>query len=211
MRKFTLTDRLLDQADQAARTLFARPQSTRQSPAGDIEGGALTDAEREHAGGLMRINHTGEVCAQALYFGQSMFARDARIRSHLLRAASEEGDHLAWCQQRLDELDQRASLLNPLWYLGSFALGAAAAMLGDQVSLGFVAETERQVESHLNDHMQRLPDSDNRSRAIVSQMASDEAEHGRQALDAGGEDLPDGVRQAMGIAAGFMKLITYRV
>lgn len=159
----------------------------------------------------MRVNHTGEVCAQALYSGQAAVARDEKTRAQLLEAASEETDHLAWCGERLRELDSRPSLLNPLWYAGSFAIGALAALVSDKVSLGFVVETERQVEAHLGEHLQKLPEADARSRAIVAEMQADEARHGRLAKDAGGIDLPPPVPGLMRLASAVMKAVAYRV
>jgi ubiquinone biosynthesis monooxygenase Coq7 len=159
----------------------------------------------------MRVNHSGEVAAQALYQGQAAFARNPRTRELLLRSGREETDHLAWCEQRLRELDSRPSLLTPLWYAGSFALGAAAAALGDRVSLGFVAETERQVEGHLESHLDRLPAEDARSRAIIAQMQRDEVEHGQAALAAGGVELPSPVRDAMRATARVMTFTSYWV
>ncbi len=146
----------------------------------------MDDTQRRHVAGLMRVNHTGEVCAQALYLGQAALARNADNRAHLLHAAAEETDHLAWCAQRLQELDSHPSVFNPLWYLGSYAIGAAAALAGDPLSLGFVMETERQVEAHLADHLQRLPAEDDRSRAVLTQMQADEVRHGQAAQQRGG-------------------------
>jgi len=157
----------------------------------------------------MRINHAGEVCAQALYSGQAAVARDAAVRTRLLEAAAEETDHLAWCGERLDALHSRPSLLNPLWYAGSFAIGAAAALASDAVSLGFVVETERQVEAHLGEHLQKLPEDDARSRAVVAQMQADEARHGTLARQAGGIDLPAPVPALMRAASAVMKAVAY--
>ena len=213
MRQLSLVDRLIEQIDTALRTVVApAPEPTSEYPAARASDSIeWTESARKHAAGLMRINHTGEICAQALYFGQSMFARSEEIRGHLLEAAAEEGDHLSWCAQRLDELSDRPSRLNAIWYFGAFSLGACAAALGDSVSLGFVFETERQVESHLHDHLEALPVGDERSRAIVRQMAEDEARHGQEALDKGGQKMPQGIQQAMAMAADFMKLVVYRV
>ena len=172
---------------------------------------ALDTRERIDVAGMMRGNHTGEVCAQALYLGQAAVASDAHIRAHLLQAAAEEVDHLNWCKQRLDELDARPSVFNPLWYAGSFAIGAGAALFGDPVSLGFVVETERQVEAHLGTHLERLPDRDARSRAILGHMQREEAEHGEDARRAGGVELPEAVKRAMALSAGLMKTIAYRL
>ena len=171
----------------------------------------LDEADRRNAAGLMRVNHTGEVCAQALYSGQAAVARDAATRSQLLEAAQEETDHLAWCADRLDALQSRPSLLNPLWYAGSFAIGAAAALISDRVSLGFVVETERQVEAHLGEHLQKLPDADVRSRAVVAQMQMDEARHGELAKRAGGIELPQPIPALMKFASAVMKAVAYRI
>ncbi len=189
-------DTLISTADKALRSLFAPARAARPSPA---TGPApeLTEAERRESGALMRVNHTGEVAAQALYHGQAFVARDENTRNMLLHAAREETDHLAWCEARLSELQSRPSLLNPLWYAGSFAIGALAATFGDRVSLGFVSETERQVEGHLNVHLTRLPPADSRSRAILEQMRTDEISHGAAARAAGGAELPAPVRVLM--------------
>jgi ubiquinone biosynthesis monooxygenase Coq7 len=171
----------------------------------------LTPDERRHAAGLMRVNHTGEVCAQALYAAQALVARDPSIRARFGEAAREEEEHLAWTRARLAELDSRPSLLNPLWYAGSFAIGAAAGVAGDDVNLGFVVETERQVEEHLTGHMERLPPADAKSRAIVAQMRDDEARHGAMALAAGAAPLPFPVKGLMRVAADVMRAVAYRV
>lgn len=171
----------------------------------------LSDREKREVAGLMRVNHSGEVAAQALYHGQAAFARNEETREMLLRAAREEADHLAWCQDRLRELDSRPSLFSPLWYAGSFAIGAAAAALGDRVSLGFVSETERQVEGHIDSHLERLPPQDSRSRAILEQMRTDEIEHGAKARDAGGMELPGPVRELMRRTARVMTFTSYWV
>jgi ubiquinone biosynthesis monooxygenase Coq7 len=159
----------------------------------------------------MRVNHAGEVCAQALYLGQAAVSGSAELKSHLLQAASEEADHLAWCAQRLDELGSRPSVLNPLWYAGAFAIGAGAGLVGDRVSLGFIVETERQVENHLGEHLERLPAPDQRSRAVVAQMQADEVRHGEDARQAGAIELPAPIPRLMTAAAAVMKLLAYRV
>ncbi len=189
-------DNLISTADKALRSVFAPARAARPSPA---TGPAteLNDAQRRESGALMRVNHTGEVAAQALYHGQAFVARNENTRNMLLHAAREETDHLAWCEARLSELQSRPSLLNPLWYAGSFAIGALAATFGDRVSLGFVAETERQVEGHINVHLTRLPAEDLRSRAILEQMRTDEISHGAAARSAGGAELPAPVRMLM--------------
>lgn len=207
----TFTDRLIDQVDQGLRTSFAEPRARRPNPSHAVEQSRLAEQQRRHAAGLMRVNHVGEVCAQALYNGQALVTRDVHLREHLVEAASEEGDHLAWCQQRLTELDDRTSLLNPFWYGASWSLGVLAGLAGDRWSLGFVSETERQVEAHLHSHLRDLPANDRRSRAIVKVMAEDEARHGEQALQAGGKPLPLPVRKLMAGTAWLMKLLAYRI
>jgi ubiquinone biosynthesis monooxygenase Coq7 len=211
-RHLSAFDRTLIELERAIGTAFeAAPESTRPSPAAGIVEGELNDAQRWHAAGLMRVNHAGEVCAQALYSGQAAVARDAAVRTRLLEAAREETDHLAWCGERLNALHSRPSLLNPLWYAGSFAIGAAAALASDRVSLGFVVETERQVEAHLGEHLQKLPEGDARSRAVVAQMQVDEARHGHLARQAGGVDLPAPVPALMRLASAVMKAVAYRI
>ena len=197
-------DRLLGAFDQALRTLFAPPRGTRACPVVPAESTHLGAQERSHAAALMRVNHVGEVCAQALYAAQAMTTGNPALRAHFERAAREETDHLAWTHARLEELGSRPSLLNPLWYAGAFAIGLAAGRIGDRVSLGFVVETERQVEAHLQSHLERLPAADHASRAIVAQMKDDEAAHARQAHDAGAADLPAPVKLAMRAAAKVM-------
>ena len=212
MRHLGLLDQWLAHADQALRvTLGPAPSDTQTSPAQDIASNELTEAERQHAAGLMRVNHTGEVCAQALYAGQAATARSDRVRREMAEAAREEEDHLAWCAQRLDELDSRPSLLNPLWYAGSFSIGALAGLAGDEWSLGFVEATERQVESHLDSHLDSLPAPDERSRAIVAQMKEDEARHADMAVAQGARTLPAPVQGLMALTAGIMKVVAYRV
>lgn len=197
--------------DRALRTLSGVATSGRPTPGASIPVPDLAEDERRHAAALMRINHTGEVCAQALYAAQAVVARDPELRSRFASAAREEEDHLAWTKGRLDELRDRPSLLNPIWYAGSFAIGVAAGLAGDRVNLGFVIETERQVEEHLTGHLDALPASDAKSRAIVDQMRDDEARHGAMAHAAGGVDLPRPVRDAMRFAAGVMKAVAYRI
>jgi len=212
MRQSTPYDGLLTHLDQALRVVFAPPPGgTAPSPAANIAEIELDESERRHAAGLMRINHTGEVCAQALYAGQAASARSSRVRVEMEQAAREEEDHLAWCAERLEELDSRPSLLNPLWYAGSFSIGAAAGLAGDPWSLGFVEATERQVEAHLDEHLDTLPPGDERSRAIVQQMKEDEARHADMAVAHGARSLPDPVQKLMGLTAGIMKAIVYRV
>ena len=200
LARLPIPDRLLIEVDRALRTLAGTVTASRPAPepARDFDGdGDLSPADRQHAGALMRVNHAGEVCAQALYSGQAMMARDPTKRELLLVAAREEGDHLAWTRQRLQELDARPSLLNPLWYAGSFAMGALAGLAGDRWSLGFVVETERQVEAHLDRHLESLPAHDQRSRAVVEQMREDEIRHARSAQSRGAAFLPRPVRSAM--------------
>lgn len=211
IRQLTRLDRVLAGVERALGTVCGATVESRPSPAGALPESHLEDGARKHAAGLMRVNHTGEVCAQALYDGQAALARDEATRAHLHAAAAEETDHLAWCAQRLNELDDRPSLLNPLWYAGSFAIGALAAALGDHASLGFVVETERQVEAHLHEHLQRLPESDARSRAILTQMQAEEARHAANARARGGVDLPMPIPQLMRCASAVMKAVAYRV
>ena len=204
-------DRLLDSTQNALSTVLGTPRAQRRNPGADAPAAALDAGERRHAAGLMRINHTGEVCAQALYIGQAAVARDPATRTHLLEAAQEETDHLAWCADRLRELDSRPSLLNPLWYAGSWAIGAAAGLRGDGWNLGFVVETERQVEAHLAEHLQTLPEADARSRAILSVMKDDEARHADNALAAGARILPSPIPALMAAMSTAMKTVAYRL
>jgi 3-demethoxyubiquinol 3-hydroxylase len=211
VRTLTPLDRLLAGIERALETVAGSPEANRDSPAHGLAEVELDDRERRHAAGLMRVNHTGEVCAQALYDGQAALARKAENRAHLHLAAAEETDHLAWCGERLKELDSRPSLLNPLWYAGSYAIGAAAALAGDKVSLGFVVETEKQVEAHLADHMDRLPAQDERSRAVLKQMQADEVQHAQNARDRGGITLPFPIPQLMHVSSMVMKTVAYRL
>src|SRR5687768_12182350 len=210
-RDLTPIDRFLADTQRALDTVFGAPGAIRANPAGDIAQIELDETERQHAAGLMRINHVGEVCAQALYVGQAAVARDEATRRHLLEAAQEETDHLAWCAQRLDELDSRPSLLNPLWYTGSYAIGVLAGLRGDGWNLGFVVETERQVEAHLDEHLQTLPPADARSRAILQVMKTDEARHAAHAEAQGARALPQPIPAVMAAASNLMKAIAYRV
>ena len=204
-------DRLLAGVDNALAALTTHAVARRPDPAASLPAPELGEAERRDIAGLMRINHSGEICAQALYLGQAALARDAATRTHLLHAADEENDHLAWCEARLHALHARPSLFNPLWYAGSYALGALAALAGDAVSLGFVSETERQVEAHLAAHMERLPDADTASRAVLAQMQADEARHGAEARAHGGRELPPPIPRLMHAAAALMKAVAYRI
>ncbi len=206
-----MQDDLVISFDRALRTLTGLATTLRPVPGAGVPEADLTPEERRSAAGMMRVNHTGEVCAQALYAAQALVARDPETRRSFARAAREEEEHLAWTQARLTELDDRVSRLNPLWYAGSFAIGIAAGMAGDRVNLGFVVETERQVEEHLTGHIESLPPADARSRAIVEQMRDDEARHGAMAQAAGATDLPLPVKGLMRLAAGVMKAVAYRV
>ena len=210
-RSLSGLDRMLIGLERALEAVAGAPQAARPSPGEGVAEAEMTDAERRLAASLMRVNHTGEVCAQALYCGQAALARDADNRGHLLRAADEETDHLAWCAQRLEQLDSHTSLFNPLWYLGSYAIGAAAALAGDRLSLGFVVETERQVEAHLGEHLQRLPAQDARSRAVLAQMQADEVRHAEAAQARGGLDLPFPLPKLMHLSSMVMKTVAYRI
>lgn len=205
-------DQLLIQFDQALRTCVpGTTEANRESPAANADEMELSNLEKQHAAGLMRINHTGEVCAQALYQGQATTALLGEVRKSMEQAAEEEVDHLAWCEQRLTELDSRPSVLNFLWYTLSFGLGAAAGLAGDRWSLGFVAETEHQVCEHLEDHLSKLPKQDNKSRAILEQMIADEKHHEETARQAGGLEPPIAIRQAMNAMSQLMKKTTYHI
>jgi len=205
------TDDLLSAADSALRTLSGAGTASRPRPVPAVAPPALDDAQRRLSGALMRVNHVGEVCAQALYNAQALSTRDPVLRRQFEHAAREETDHLAWTRQRLRELNAHTSLLNPLWYAGSFALGLLAGRAGDAVSLGFVAETERQVEQHLDGHLRRLPDADTASQVIVQQMKVDEANHAAAARAAGAATLPAPVRWAMRVAARVMTTTAHRL
>ena len=204
-------DIVIAQLDQALRALAGNPSARRKNPAAEIPEASLSASEQLHAAGLMRVNHTGEICAQALYEGQALTASDARTRDALRAAAREESDHLAWCGERLDELQSRPSLLNPAFYALSYAMGALTGLMGDAVSLGFVEATEDQVCRHLESHLDTLPDADAHSREIVKTMHEDEARHGANALDAGGAEFPEPVKQAMTLLSRLMTETTYRI
>jgi ubiquinone biosynthesis monooxygenase Coq7 len=210
VRHLSPLDRLLVEAQRALETTLGDPPAARPCPA-QAEDTALPGPARRHAAGLMRINHVGEVCAQGLYFGQAAVARDPATRAHLLEAAQEETDHLAWCAQRLRELDSRPSLFNPLWYAGSYAIGTLAGLRGDGWNLGFVVETERQVEAHLDEHLESLPPTDERSRQIIRVMKEDEARHADHALEAGARLLPAPIPSVMALASRLMKAVAYRL
>lgn len=204
-------DQLITTFDLGLRTVFATPHASRPYPAAAAAEAEMSEADRARAAALMRVNHVGEVCAQALYAGQALTARNDAVRAQLEQAAREETDHLAWCETRIGELGGRKSLLNPLWYGGAFGMGVVAGLLGDRWNLGFLAETERQVEAHLDGHLQALPDADARSRAVVEQMKADEARHAQAASDGGGAPLPAPVTRAMRLAAEVMRQTAQRV
>lgn len=210
-RQYSPLDRLIIEAQRALTTTAGRSVAERRNPGNDEIESAMDDGARRHAAGLMRVNHTGEVCAQALYVGQAAVARDEATRAQLLAAAQEETDHLAWCAERLEELHSRPSLLNPLWYVGSYAIGLAAGLRGDGWNLGFVVETERQVEAHLEEHLQTLPSEDRRSRAILETMKTDEARHADHAEQAGARVLPPPIPRMMALASSIMKAVAYRL
>lgn len=204
-------DKLIIGFDSALRTLLTPAQTLRSIPGSDLPEADLTDAEKKKSTALMRVNHVGEVCAQALYQGQALTAKNKDVQAVLMQAAREETEHLAWTERRIAELDGRKSLLNPLWYGGSFAIGAVAGLLGDKWNLGFLAETEHQVGEHLGGHLQRLPDDDEKSRAIVTQMQIDEASHATMAMSQGGVELPMPVRLAMKMGSKVMTRTAYWV
>jgi ubiquinone biosynthesis monooxygenase Coq7 len=208
-RRYSLLDRLIAPADQALRTLTGVHESARPYPAEGIPETVAAPDDRRRTAALMRVNHSGEVAAQALYQGQAFGARADGTRASLAQAAREETDHLAWCAARIQELGGRRSLLNPLWYAGSFTIGALASAAGDRTSLGFVAETERQVVEHLEGHLHRVPEHDERTRAIIKQMRADEAHHGREAMLAGGGTLPRIARALMKLTARVMTRTAY--
>ena len=207
----TAADTLISNVDHALRTLFAKPSASRPCPTVAGDSTVLSAPDKALAGALMRVNHVGEVCAQALYAAQAFSTQDPALRQQFIDASQEEGDHLAWTRQRLDELGARPSLLNPLWYAGAFGLGLLAGRLGDKVSLGFLVETERQVEAHLAGHMESLPQGDHESRAIVAQMKDDEARHAQEATASGAIDLPAPVKALMGAAAKVMTTVAHRI
>lgn len=210
IRSLTI-DSLLNAADSALRTLFAKPRAEHASPSATESTGPLSPAESRHAAALMRVNHVGEVCAQALYTSQALATRNPALRTHFMQACNEETDHLAWTADRLADLGSRPSLLNPLWYAGAFGLGLLAGRLGDPVSLGFVVETENQVGAHLRSHLERLPQADHASRAIVAQMQADELRHAEAARTAGAMDLPAPVKGLMRAAAKVMTTVAHHV
>lgn len=204
-------DQVIVEFDRAVRAVFAPATTWRPVPGAELPDTELSEAEKKHVAGLMRVNHCGEICAQALYQGQALTSRDPETRDALRKAADEETEHLAWTERRLAELGSRKSLLNPLFYMGALAIGVAAGKLGDRWNLGFLAETERQVEAHLDSHLARLPEQDVRSKAIVTQMRDDEIKHAEMAIHYGAAELPDIVKGAMRQAAKVMTGLTYRL
>lgn len=205
-------DRLILEFDTALRSVVGGAHAHRPTPGSDFGGNSGLDAvERKHAAGLMRVNHVGEVCAQALYQSQKLVARNPEIQEMLDHSGQEEMDHLAWCETRLQELGSHTSYLNPLWYAGSFVIGLAAGLAGDKWSLGFVAETEKQVENHLESHLEKLPKEDQRSRAIVDQMRIDEIAHGQAAKNAGGANLPEPIQKIMQAMSKIMTTTAYKI
>ena len=211
-RQLSSLDQVLSQIDVALRGAFAKaPQPQRPSPASNIEESQLTDGERQHAIGLMRVNHAGEVCAQALYQGQALTAKLPEVGAQMAHSAEEEIDHLAWCEERIDQLGGTTSVLNPVWYAMSFAIGAGAGIISDKLSLGFVAATEDQVCHHLEKHLKELPREDNKSRSIVAQMLVDEQSHAESALQAGGYPFPKPVKALMTWVSSLMTRSSYRI
>lgn len=211
-RRLSLLDKIISEADSVVKTLTSRDNSAhRPSPANGHRDTELTPRQREHVAGLMRVNHTGEVCAQALYQGQALTAKLPAVREEMQQAAREEADHLVWCEERLRELGSRTSVLNPVWYGLSLAMGAVAGAIGDKVSLGFVAATEERVCSHLRDHLKQLPDEDRKSQLILQKMLEDEQRHGDQALQAGGATFPRPVKDAMTSVSKLMTRASYRI
>ena len=205
VRNFTTTDVFFLLADDALTTLFGRPRTTgREDPGVTVDEGQLSSLEKAQSARLMRVNHSGEVCAQALYRSQALTARSDALKKRMVQAAREENDHLRWCEDRIETLGGKKSLLNPIWYAGSFALGAVAGLIGDRWNLGFLAETEHQVEKHLEGHLDRLPESDARSRAVVRQMKEDELSHATSALRAGAAELPDLIKNCMRLTSRVM-------
>lgn len=211
-RKLTFIDTLLDQIDSGLRTTFATaPTPNRPSPANAMDEPELNEEQRQHAIGLMRVNHAGEICAQALYQGQALTAKLPEVGDKMRESAEEEIDHLAWCEQRIEELGGKTSALNPAWYAMSFALGAGAGLISDKLSLGFVAATEHQVCSHLEKHLEQLPEEDDKSRLIVAQMLKDEAHHAESALAAGGHKFPKPVESLMTLVSSAMTKSSYKI
>lgn len=212
-RDYSKSDELLSLIGHGMKTLFGQPKGERKNPglASVSNDNQMSTAEKKHIAGLMRVNHAGEVCAQALYHGQALTARDPEVKSKMQNCANEEIDHLDWCQTRLEELDSKPSVLGPIWYAGSFAIGAIAGSLGDKWSLGFVAETEHQVVKHLEGHLSQIPETDQRTREILEQMKIDEGHHAYMAESVGATSLPQPVKQAMQTTSNIMKSLAYRL
>lgn len=211
-RHYNLMDQLILGLDRALGQMVPEQTSTGRSvPAAENAEDSLTEQEKKHVAGLMRVNHAGEVAAQGLYHGQACVARQASTRESLLQSAREEGDHLTWCAERLQSLNSHTSYLNPIWYVGSFTLGTVAGLFGDKWSLGFIVETEYQVEAHLDEHLQLLPEQDSQSRAILEQIKQDEAHHAATALSAGGEPLPTAIKRAMTLCSKIMTKSAYHI
>lgn len=213
MRQLSLLDQVIHEFDTGLRALFvpAKRASKRNTPGQALEDAPLNSVQKRHVAGLMRVNHSGEVCAQALYQGQALTAQLEEVRTQMEQAAEEEVDHLAWCEQRLSDLDSQPSILNPLWYCGSFMIGALAGLAGDKWSLGFVAETEKQVTAHLQNHLQKTPSQDLKTKAILDQMQEDEMHHADVAIAGGGVKLPAPIRQAMRLASKIMTKSSYYI
>lgn len=206
------TDYVIGQFDIALRTLFGRPKTTgRCNPESTVKESNLSLSEKKHIAGLMRINHAGEVCAQGLYQGQATTAKLTHVRDKMQQAAIEENDHLAWCENRIKNMNSHTSYLNPVWYAGSFVIGSVAGWVGDKWSLGFVAETEKQVVKHLDKHLNELPDQDAKSKAILKQMKIDETKHATSSLEAGGIELPEEIKRAMSLTAKIMTHLSYKI
>ena len=209
-RHFSPIDHIIDNLDQGLRTIFGKPEITeRLNPAQDLDEPELSDSEKALSARLMRINHAGEIAAQALYQGQALTARNSSVKEQMQRSAQEENDHLDWCDSRLQELDSHTSYLGPFWYVGSLAIGAAAGVAGDKWSLGFVVETEKQVERHLQEHLETISDNDTKSRAIIEQMKADEIHHATKASQAGGAPLPTPIKQMMKLTSKVMTKTAY--
>jgi ubiquinone biosynthesis monooxygenase Coq7 len=204
-------DHLINTFDTALRTVFAEAKAGRSHPDAAIDDDDINEQQKQHVVSLMRINHVGEVCAQALYSGQAFTSRNPQVVEALKHAAAEETDHLAWCESRIHELGGRKSLLNPLWYAGSFTIGAVAGAIGDQWNLGFLAETEQQVSAHLSSHLDKLPSEDKKTRAIIEQMHIDEMSHAQEAMDLGAAELPAPIKAAMKVSSKIMTTTAYYV
>lgn len=211
--QFSLLDHVVSAVDKGMRSTFSKPNAKRASPASKLLNDPIASNEdlRQASAALMRVNHVGEVCAQALYQGQALTSRSDSVRLKMQHAAEEEIDHLNWCYQRIEDLDGHTSLLNPLWYVGSFTLGLGAGVAGDKWSLGFLAETEKQVVEHLHSHLQKLPDEDTVSRAVVSQMAEDEAKHAEMAIENGAAELPQSIKELMRATAKIMTTLSEKI